>query len=67
MLKITSRNEKLNRRFAHKETTRLLHKLFYCVFVSPNNLETAQLFHLRTTYKNFYKNKEVFLLECQPR
>ena len=65
MLKITSRNEKLNRRLAHKETIRLLHKLFYCVFVSPNNLETPH--YLRTKRKSFYKNKEVFLLQRQVR
>jgi len=65
MLKITSRNEKLNRRLAHKETIRLLHKLFYCVFVSPKNLEIPH--HLRTKYKNFYKNKEVVLLQRQAR
>ena len=35
MLKITSRNEKLNRRMARKETTRFLYKLFCCFFVSP--------------------------------
>ena len=42
MLKITSRNEKLNRQMAQKETIYLLHKLFRSFFIHLNKIELAR-------------------------
>lgn len=44
MLKITSRNEILNRRMARKEINYLLYKLFNCFFVSPKKPSKSKKF-----------------------
>ena len=60
MLKLVSRNKRLNHQLILKETNFFLHKLFRCFFVSPsfpNKLKKRHNFQSRKFYQYSIKNK----------
>ena len=61
MLKITSRNEKLNRRMAQKENTRHFYKIFGCFFVYFNKAKNFK-FPNQSTMRNFFDQKKPFVV-----
>jgi hypothetical protein len=66
MLKITSRNEKLNRRMARKEITRLFNKLFRCFFVSPTKSKSFPLvLELKKSKNHSLSKRQIFLSQFQ--
>ena len=66
MLKITSRNEKLNRRMVRKETLHFLHKIFHCFFVfrhKPSFLKSLTLPSRQKRDSSFFKNKRFYFFQ----
>ena len=58
MLKITTRNENINRRMAQKEITYLFHKLFRCFYVFPSKTERFKAWKSGKTFSKRFSKSE---------